>query len=688
MQDILIKKANVIDIQATRLKSEVNPADPRVMSFQAEVMRLGFIMGQDLTDMLSRLSDKRLGEVYAEIIPILAKMVGDDVEWEPFYPNFPSQVMEVSSIELFVNAILHYFTEGTWRPDFVKEARLPAFENVEFKTLHLAEDHDLIHIFGEMLSSNGALTPADLKFMDRILDVAREEDINEHMPDSIPFKENLCWFVAECIQRGWNSVGMQVLKTATDILRVATHLSGGDVSLATNTKFKSFGRPLRRAFMERLEQVVNTDDIFRHRGKWVRLAHSLHAGDYRSTAPEAVATLNEARNRSAKYRTFDSKVESAIAGGDKSTAVELLTTRPGVFARRLDHMIRTFGARGVVTPFLNVADQIDTRVLLQLYGHFNTRTEEVDRRVVWPKSGKSTLLKTKLDALSEWSVKKIRSGIEDILRERFSKLDSLGNVYVDESLLECPVPLNLRNASEALNTVARGTRIPFADKEALRLFIYWKGRDIDLSANMYTDGFAQQSHVSYTQLRNGFACHSGDITHAPNGACEFIDIDIKKALEAGYRYIAMSVLVYSGPNFDDHEICYAGWMTRNGVQSNEIFDPKTVEQKIDLTASSKKAIPVIFDLQERQAIWLDMATGRGADNLVRPNNVENNSATLYDAVESALNLENKANLYDLFWLHGESRGTLVETAEKADTVFSWDGDVTPSSISTILSEYV
>jgi hypothetical protein len=149
----------------------------------------------------------------------------------------------------------------------------------------------------------------------------------------------------------------------------------------------------------------------------------------------------------------------------------------------------------------------------------------------------------------------------------------------------------------------------------------------------------------------------------------------------------MNVFVFYGPNFSDHSKCYAGWMTRDHVQSNEIFDPKTVQQKIDVTAESRVAIPVIFDLQERQAIWMDLAT-KSLDTLCRPNNVESNRATVFDAVESALNMENKPNLYDLFWMHGESRGILVDTPEEADTVFSWDGDVTPSKVSTILSEYL
>ena len=190
-------------------------------------------------------------------------------------------------------------------------------------------------------------------------------------------------------------------------------------------------------------------------------------------------------------------------------------------------------------------------------------------------------------------------------------------------------------------------------------------------------------------LKTNFATHSGDLVDAQHGGAEFIDVDIDKTLASGYRYAVMSVLVFSGPTFEEHKICYAGWMTRSKPSSNEIFDPKTVKQKIDLTCKSKKAIPVIFDLRERKAIWLDLSTGRGSDNLMVPNNVNTNKASLYDAVTAGMNLENKPTLFDLFDLHARARCKwITEDPEDADIKFGWDGDVKPTDTTAILSEYL
>jgi hypothetical protein len=218
------------------------------------------------------------------------------------------------------------------------------------------------------------------------------------------------------------------------------------------------------------------------------------------------------------------------------------------------------------------------------------------------------------------------------------------------------------------------------------MFIYWKGRDIDLSGFLVNEDFTQESTVAYYNLREGFGCHSGDITNAPRGASEFIDINVDQALAEGHRYLVMTVHVYSGPTFKEHEVCYAGWMTRSHPGSNEIYDPKTVQHRIDVQADSRTAVPVMFDLKERQAIWLDLVQRGG--NLRRPNNVANSKAGLVDFIDGALNMDNKPTLFELFEMHARARGTIVDNMNDADKVFSWSEGTKPTDVSEILSEYL
>ena len=54
-------------------------------------------------------------------------------------------------------------------------------------------------------------------------------------------------------------------------------------------------------------------------------------------------------------------------------------------------------------------------------------------------------------------------------------------------------------------------------------------------------------------------------------------------------------------------------MVRQYPGSGEVFEPSTVQDKVDITADTQISIPVILDLKERKLIWTDLSLTR--DNL-------------------------------------------------------------------------
>lgn len=150
--------------------------------------------------------------------------------------------------------------------------------------------------------------------------------------------------------------------------------------------------------------------------------------------------------------------------------------------------------------------------------------------------------------------------------------------------------------------------------------------------------------------------------------------------------VAMNVLVYSGPKFSEHEKVYAGWMTREAPDSNEAYDPKTVEMKLDLTQDATNCVPVVFDLETREAIYVDLATPRNAN--WGGNNVESNFASIQDVLRAVTNLGNKPTLHDLFTMHALARGEVVANKADADAVFSIDEGVTPYDVNKINAEFM
>lgn len=681
-QKIAFKYQNAFQVNASPDGTPTSTKEQLTMSMMANMMTYGFILSQEAVRVIQVLDASDIVTLHNEIIPILQKAKGAHVKHNPMYKNFPQEVMDMSHFELFVNAITHYWTLGTWRPESPDVAREFAFESTKFQEIAVLTDDEFNNIFKQLVTSKDSISESDREnvvwFMDNVVDLP--------IPTEIPFKENMCVVAGYMLEREMDITPF--IKTTTDVLRVATYLSDGDISLADNTRFKSFPRSMRRKLVRLLEPVISLEDVNRHRNKWVKVFHALHVGDYSKKVFDIAQTFRDNKH----VVTFGTKVEAAIKGKHVVKAVELLSTRPGDFARRVDHLLRlTDRKKGfVVDEFLKVADAVDTRVLVQLLGNLKIRTVDNDSKIVFPKGNvqRAIMVEKFTPKLSVVMVNKLKNGINAVLSERFGGLGDLGSVWIDPALKKCPLPTQQRSASESLITVGRGTQLPLGDKDTLRMFIYWKGQDIDLSATLYDEDFKLIEQVSYTNPKSdGFqAYHSGDITRAPNGASEFIDITMPQAVEMGARYVAMNVLVYSGPSFAEHEECFAGWMTRSKPKSNEIYDAKTVEQKVDLRNATRNAIPVMFDLLERKAIWIDVATPRRSS--YGGNNIESNRASIENTIEAIATMKNKLSLYELFKLHAEARGTIVESKEDADTVFSMYEGTTPYNIAEINSEYL
>lgn len=667
-----------------------------VATFAANLMTYGYVMSPKLMEYLSQLDNEQITAIHDSTIRVIRNLVGDDVEHDPMYPNFPSQVMEMSNAQLYMNAIFHYFTHGHWRPDYEKLPREFAFEEVEFVTLDILSKEDYEDIFTTILASNASISDEDKQIVEWFIGNQNKNNFPFELlfPKDIPFKENLCLVAGNLLKTGNQEYLKSCVKTATDLLRVIIHLCDGDISLAENTRFKSFPRAKRKLFIDILENVIKEEDVQRHRNKWVRLFHNLHVGDYENRAPKTFEIAQKVRNGE-RLESINSQVEEGLKYGKAEDVVHLLKQRPGEYARRLDHLIRKSedGGHTVVDEFMDCGHKVSTRVLMQLKAHFRSRAgNSVEKRVIFPKGSvaKAQSIENELEPIDEEVVEKLNTYIDGVLRDRFAEKESLGKVYLDENLKECPIPTQQRSASASLYSVATGTRLPMTDKSTLRFFIYWVGMDIDLSATLHDENFEMVDQISYTNLKSTLtnSCHSGDITRAQNGASEFIDINVEDAVDSGIKYIVMNVFVFSGPTFAEHDTCYAGYMTRDYPDSNEIVDPKTVEQKMDVESNSRNAIPVVFDIEEGKAIWCDLSTipriNRGG------NNIHSNRATIQDMLEAMVNLDNKPTLYDLLRLHADARAEkVVEDKEEADISFAReDADVTAYHVNEVVGEYL
>jgi hypothetical protein len=647
-----------------------------IASMLKNLEALGFTFSKPLIQACQALSMEQLTTLYQELIVALRKAKGTHQLHKPMYPNFPDQVMEMSKCELYINAIIHYLTDGKLLPRTEHKERLPLLDEVELQVIDLGAQEEFERLFGQIASSNISLSEQDKEDLVWFVQ-AYGSDIARLLPDAVPQKENMAFvagLLVEHTDHAQEFVG-KFCRTATDVLRLAVAMSSGDVSLATATRFRSFKRCERDLFLGLLNCHANlVEDMLRWKGRWIRLGERLHPGEYSKKYPQATEAFRILRN-DIPVVTFNSQVETALAKKDAKEAVERLITRAGDFARRLDHLLRLDASAqdAVVTAFGEVASKVSTPVLLQVRQHFKARNGSAPLRVFFPKGNlaKAYAVTKVLPELSASVCERMAVICEEALIARFRVLPPLGKVYVDEALARYIVPFSQRSASKSLRTIARGSKLPLPkDCKVLRFFVWWKNgiarTDIDLSATMFDAEFNYKDIVSYYNLKGYGGCHSGDIVDAPKGASEFIDLTLEKVREQSIRYIVMTLTSYTQQSYCDLPECFAGWMARTKPKSGEIYEPKTVQDRLDITADTRIAIPLIIDVVAGEVIWCDMALRRHPRY---QNNVHENMNGIYLTLQALTNL-NKPNLYELFVFHARARGEQIGSLEQAETVFA------------------
>ncbi|SDD28130.1 hypothetical protein SAMN05428987_4325 [Paenibacillus sp. CF095] len=697
---IYLRRANKLIIESNEGKQQLPKT--HLATALKNIEALGYTFSDELIQAMRQLSKEQFETVYIQLVADLRVMVGAHVKYTPMYAGFPMQVMQADEAELYLNAIIHYLTNLTVvYPDQQSVERMPLLEKTDLKVIGLGNQQAFQTLIRQIIEAKGSISETDKADIDMVLEHADPSEVDAILPAEIPFKENVGFVVASLLKHEKANLDRisPYFKTASDVLRLAVAWSNGDVSLAVASPFRKFKRRERRLLLGLLEQCGSiTEDMLRYKDRWIRLGEILHPSEYKLRYPRCEEAFDILRNNK-PYSTFNGSVELAFQYRNVWSLIDLLSQRPGEFARRLDHLLRmTEDEAYVLLAFGEVLEQVSTPVLLQVRQHFARRNEPQDLRVFFPKGNvaKAFAVPNELPDINEATCQDVVQLCEQALVERFAALAPLGKTYVDPQLHDYLVPFSQRSASKALHTIVRGSRVPMAEGDTIRFFNWWKegdvdgkstGRvDIDLSAVMYDKDWNYVEHISYTNLRssNYKAVHSGDIVTAPNGASEFIDLHIPSIVAYGGRYVVATLLSFTSHPYCDLPECFVGWMMRKKPGSGEIFEPSTVANKIDITADTQIAIPVIMDLVERTVIWTDLALTSHPDYY---NNVEGNQKGMV-LMGKALTTLRKPDLHDLFMLHAKARGELVDTIDQADTIYSVDQGVTPYDIEQIMAEYL
>lgn len=658
--------------------------------FDAVLTSVGFKLSAELLERLSGLSGAAVVHLAERTLPIVSEMVGDHVPHNAYFIDFPANVPDTE--EFWARCVAEALGDDTSRESVLTQLAhgvldllsLPTYGRYQHTyeemlaaqdelitaagdrvtVLHLGRDLD-----GELtdlyLALAGSTTPLGEDHL-RDLKVLAERCAHGPQPESILVRENRA-----VVNEARLGVGAGLLlDTVTDVLRLACALSGGDVTLQEPTRFRKLSRPVRRGLLAGLDAVVAANpaklaDVHAHREPFKRLGERLHPHEY-PRWPHAADVFAVARGEK-EARSFGSRLEQLLDDFDVPGAVKLLKSAPGRLFRALDLLLRIAADQeerdAVVAAAVEVAPEVSGRVVLSVREHFHNRERETDEpRIFVNRRGRA------------WAAPDVRPAIPAADRDRLiaaldaetrRRLPAPGRLLVDPDVLDVALPLSGRATAAGFGVLPRGS-VSEIDGERLRFFVYWKETgertDYDLSALLLHSDYSTDSWLSYTALTAVGGEHSGDVTEAPDGASEFIELSLDRVRGT---FVVPQVNIYAGESFEEVEESFFGFMLRDGEQKGRPFEPRTVRMKSELRGTGRVALPLVFrrgDDGRWRAKWLHLHL----KGLSYANRVEENQVSVSKVVRALVEREQL------------TVGYLIDVMSRDTTAMDlWDGGPVP-----------
>ncbi|MFG2247410.1 hypothetical protein [Spirillospora sp. NPDC048823] len=602
--------------------------------FDAALMSAGFKLSRDVMAALSGLSEETVLKVAGRTLPVVREMAGDHVRHNVYFRDFPRNVPDtmdfwvgllretlldpaaapaaMASLQGGTLNLLTLVGYGTYRHDY--EEMLEAHDELiagagdRVTVLHLgrglAEEGERLY-----LRLAGSVTPLDEDDLGALGRLA-EHYADGPPPERIPVRENRA-----VINQVRLAVGADLLvDTITDVLRLACALSDGDVTLQEPTRFVSMPRPMRRSLLAALDAVVGADpgklgDVAARREAWKRLGERLHPHEYPrwARAADVFAVARGEKNAP----SFAARIEARLASGDVAGAANVAKGAPGMLFRSLDRLLRMApdAQDAVLDAAESVAGRVSGRVLLSVREHLLNRAATTERtrvRLFANRLGRGTTAPDTRAPLDPETVARLSAFLDEEIRGR---LPSAGHLVVDPDALDVALPLSGKGAGNGLGVLPRGSVSPISG-ELLRFFVYWRQRkrrtDFDLSVLLLDEDYGDPEWLAFTNLKTDGGEHSGDITDAPEGASEFINLSLGRITS---RFVVPQVDIYSGEGFDEVEESFFGFMLRDGEQKGRPFEARTVRMKSELRGPGRVALPMVFmrgDDGRWRAKWLHL----------------------------------------------------------------------------------
>ena len=701
LQDIALRHLNGIFVPEN-VTSDENVSNEIFATVLKKFEGYGYTFDKELAKTLYALNTEKLKKISDVFLEVVRKFKSDNA-YTVFYRNFPEEVMNLSEMETYFLQFMHYLIgylpEGAEVNESEESIETEPSEFVKLSHLKRVSETEMFDLLRNLLSSNVTLSETNLKNVLILLKYCDEKEIKELM-GQIKIKETLMTIAKVQFEETGSTYAE--FSTATDVLRFIALLSGEKL----NTKFvafKYFKRPELNILVSKLENVnYLLDDMKRYRKPWrkfflmngnrisfkkypkVKQVADMLFGKFSHITKKGKFELS--RNR--MNEMFDTEFEEFL---------ENFSRYSGDYIRNLLSLVNRVSeerVEKVLKYFLVAAKEANTRLLFQVCDRIlNVKNGEAGRVV--NAKGNWLVLEETIN-LSDTVLQKTAETVSHAILEKLSEKEPLGKVWIDESYQNIAMTTSEKDSNSSLRPLTRGSVIPYSSEvDTLRFYVAWKNFegnrvDLDLSAVKFDADFNHLGELAYYSHNQKGMAFSGDITDAPQGALEYIDIfDIEKVKEDGTRYVLMTVRSYNGYTYKEMGTAYAGVLelSRKEAKDEKNLYSSAVRHGFALSSNTQTVNTLIVDLEESKYIWLDMILP--TNNERKSSNYLTNAqiASLKDLLNYFVKKE-KVSMYQLLMLNAIARGEVAKSEEDADIVFTKIDEDNTLPLADILANYL
>lgn len=670
---VLVENNELVDPRTTEEKSK------RILiSLLQELRAYKYFLSPEA---MCKITVSEMEDLHMNLLPYIHELYHSGEKFKLLYPGFPEQVLSKDQSELWLdqNRVYSGDLEGFLKDNpWTLKGEKKLIDKEPTRQLKVMTLDEFMDIPRQIMSSGNSLTAETREELEWFLETYTSLTI----PERVPFKETMC-IVAKYRPE-------YEIREVNDVLRYGLFLMGADPSLphvpkkirvcswsnrkGNNPEWRNLStlpRTKRREICQRIEKIIErkgVEDCVRDAklfyGHWILLSERVHPKEYVVNYPECADFFVKlkSKNLSKEYRTFNSQVQSMYdSGKDIVEIAKFISTHPGEFIRKFDSLLRkaleVHKESDVMDIFINTPG-MKNKTLLEVLSYYDKRDqpEDTPRLVNIPGKGIYNLEGLKpinpgfLETIKDNIIRKIFLNIDSRITEK-DLIDKV--VYIDPEIKKIPIPKGMRTQNVS---VPKGMRYKITGN-IVRFFVHWiqkdRDEDLDLHAVLYrSDNEICNIGWNSSMVYDNCAVHSGDVLNCPGDCAEYVDVDLDKCKENGFRYVVMDVCNYKGRGMDTLPV-WLGYCVREKLQGNDQhWHPGEVELTTPVTSKTDSIAAMMVDIENREMILLDCETSGLPVN-------SRDGYSLQKAIVKFFSKPEKYNSFDIIKQHYTSRGADV-----------------------------